>query len=261
MIQLVRWISSSFITRGRSFKSGTLQNTLMKFILYFFIISVVITCYTFLSTNTIFFTVVQKGYGHVFISDDDASSVLTLLERLRIEALLANNTITENVTNSREHLTKLIESIEDISDTENEFDINSKQFDNSTVNALLFANLLDEVLTNYGDSFGISSNIMTNMTYLSPNLINKVNMSESILNHDSYLTSKEYAKRVSEIFNFNLRIFESDNNKNSLNTLGKSLRDLTLSLDSKTDPLKVMEIVHTQIHPNLQTAFGLKLKP
>lgn len=232
----------------------------MKFVLYFIII-VVVTCYAFLSMNTIFFTVVQKGDGHVFISDDDASSVLTLLERLRIEAQLTNSTITENVTNSREHLTNLIKSIDDISDTENEFDINSKQFGNSTVNALLFANLLDEVLVNYGASFGIPSNIMINMSYLSPNLINTVNKSESLLNNNSYMTSIEYAKRASEIYNFNLKIFETDDNKNYLNTLGKSLRDLTLSLDSRTDPLKVMEIVHTQLHPNLQAAFSLTLNP
>lgn len=85
----------------------------------------------------------HKVYAHISISDDDASSILTLLEKIRIEALMANNSITQNVTNSQEYLSRLIESIGDTSDSENDFEISSKQFDNSTVNALLFANLVD----------------------------------------------------------------------------------------------------------------------
>jgi len=231
----------------------------MKLILCFLL---TITYFIFLSLNVLFFAEIQKGYGHIFISDDDASSLLTLLERLRIEALLANNTMTENVTYSKDHLLKLVEGIDDISDSENEFDISSKQFDNSTVNALLFANLIDEVLTNYGASFGVSSSVMTNMSYLSPNLMEKANKSEAVIDNDSYLTSQEYAKRSWEIYNFNLRIFETNDSKNFIEKLGQTLTDLIHSIDNKTNPFKIMNIVHTEIHPNLQSAFNLTtLKP
>ena len=231
----------------------------MKFTLCF---TIIITYFLFLSLNILFYAELQKGYGHIFISDDDASSVLTLLEGLRIEALLANNSITDNITYSQDHLSKLIESIDDISDSENEFDIDSKQFDNSTVNALLFANLIDEVLTNYGASFGVSSNVMTNMSYLSPNLTKNTNKNEGLIDNDRYLTSQEYAKRSLEIYKFNLRIFETNDNKNFIEKLGQSLMDLIHSIDNKTSPLKIMNIVHTQIHPNLQAAFNLTtLKP
>lgn len=230
----------------------------MKFILFLLFI---IACLGFLSLNILSPIIYQKGYGHIFISDDDASSVLTLLERLRIEALLANNTITKNVTYSQEHLSNLIKSIDDISDSENEFDINSRQFDNSTVNALLFANLIDEVLINYGTSFGIFPSVMTNMSYLSSSLINTVDKSDSIIDSDKYMMSQEYAKRSWEIYNFDLRIFETNDNKNSLRILGKSLMNLVSLIDNKTDPLKIMGIVHTEIHPNLQAAFNLTLKP
>lgn len=202
----------------------------------------------------------NKVYAHIFISDDDASSVLTLLERLRIEALLANNTMSQNITNGQEHLTKLIESIDDISDSENEFNINSKQFDNSTVNALLFANIIDEVLINYGGSFGVESIIMTNMSYLSPKLDN-VSKNESLINEDKYVKSKEYAKRAFEIYDKTLRIFENKNNKNSMNDLGQGLMDLRNSINNKTDPMNIMALVHTKIHPNLQATFNLTLKP
>lgn len=229
----------------------------MKFIIFIpFLISVTILLSVFSFTLNF-----HKAYAHIFISDDDASSFLTLLERLRVEALMANNTITQNVTNSQEYLSRLIESIDDISDSENDFEISSKQFDNSTVNALLFANLIDEVLRNYGMSYGIVPSIMVNMSYMSPNLINTVNKSGSLIDIDKYMISKEYAERAFEIYDYTLRIFENKNNKNSLNNLGEDLMVLSYSINNRTDPLEIMSTVHTKIHPNLQAAFNLTLNP
>jgi hypothetical protein len=91
----------------------------MKFTLFIpFIITATILLSVFLSTLGF-----HKVYAHIFISDDDASSFLTLLEKITIEALMANNTVMQNVTNSQEYLSRLIESIDDISDDENDFEI------------------------------------------------------------------------------------------------------------------------------------------
>ncbi|MDF0679792.1 MAG: hypothetical protein P0116_02380 [Candidatus Nitrosocosmicus sp.] len=203
----------------------------------------------------------NKAYAHIFISDDDVSSFLTLLERVRVEALMANNTLSQNITNSQEHYSRLIDSIDDISDSENDFEISSKQFDNSTVNALLFANLIDEVLRNYGMSYGIVPSVMTNMSYMSSNLMNTVNKSGSLIDIDKYMISKEYAKRALEIYDSTLRIFENKNNKNSLNNIGEDLMDLSYSIKNRTDPFEIMSIVHTKLHPSLQAAFNLTLNP
>ena len=45
-----------------------------------------------------------------------------------------------------------------------------------------------------------------------------------------------------------------------MNKLGEGLADLKDYIYNKTAPIKVMEIVHMQIHPNLQTTFNLKPK-
>lgn len=210
----------------------------------------------------IFPSIVHNTSGHIFISDDDASSMLTLLEKLNVEALMANNTMIQNITKSQEHLSNLINSIGDINDSENEFDFNSEQFDNSTVNALLFANLVDEVLRNYGMSYGISPTIMTNMSYLStPALPDTINKTESLVDVDKYMISKEYFKRASETYDSTLRIFENRMNKNSLNSLGEHITDLGYLIDNKTNPIEIMNIVHTKIHPELQTAFNLTFRP
>lgn len=214
-------------------------------------------CSVYISLST-----VHNALGHIFISDDDASSMLTLLEKLKVEALMGNNTMIQNMTKSQEHLTKLIDSIDDISDSENEFEFNSKQFNNSTVNALLFANLVDEVLRNYGMSYGISPRIMTNMSYIStPALPDTINKTGSLVDLDKYMISKEYFKRASETYDSTLRIFENRINKNSLNNLGEHITDLGYLIDNKTNPIEIMNIIHTKIHPELQTAFNLTLRP
>ena len=45
-----------------------------------------------------------------------------------------------------------------------------------------------------------------------------------------------------------------------MNKLGEGLAFLKDYVYNKTSPIKVMEIAHMQIHPNLQTAINLKLK-
>jgi hypothetical protein len=63
--------------------------------LLFFLVFAGLQQHGLLSAFDYFFPMV---YAHIFISKDDNSSFLTLLERIRIEALLVNNTIYTNTT-------------------------------------------------------------------------------------------------------------------------------------------------------------------
>ena len=81
-----------------------------------------------------------------------------------------------------------------------------------------------------------------------------------MLDMGKYQTSKEYVKRANDLFNISLRTFENKDNEYAMNKLGEGLADLKDYIYNKAAPIKVMEIVHMQIHPNLQTAFNLKLK-
>jgi hypothetical protein len=113
--------------------------------LLFFLVFAGLQPHGLLSAFDYFFPLV---YAHIFISGDDNSAFLTLLERIRIEALLVNNTIYTNTTAAQQHVFQLLDRIDDIVDSENEFSIKSIQFKNSTVDALLLANLVDEVVKN-----------------------------------------------------------------------------------------------------------------
>ena len=87
-----------------------------------------------------------KVSAHIFISDDDNSSFLTLIERVRTEIKLANDTLQNNDTSSQEHIEQSLDRLDDIIDNENYFSIDSDQFNNRTVNALLLANVIDDAL-------------------------------------------------------------------------------------------------------------------
>ena len=45
-----------------------------------------------------------------------------------------------------------------------------------------------------------------------------------------------------------------------ISTLGDSINELKVEIGNTVSTLKIMEIVHTKVHPNLQMAFNLALK-
>ena len=49
------------------------------------------------------------------------------------------------------------------------------------------------------------------------------------------------------------------NSQNYLKKLENGLIEFNNAIKNKENPIKVMEIVHTQIHPNLQILFNLKI--
>ena len=63
--------------------------------------------------------------AHIFVSSDDNAAFLTLIERVRIEALLANNSLHSNLTSSNEHLAQLLDRLDDVIDNENYFVVKS----------------------------------------------------------------------------------------------------------------------------------------
>ena len=222
--------------------------------------------------------------AHIFISDDDNSSFLTLIERVRTEIKLANNTLQNNDTSSQEHIEQSLDRLDDIIDNENYFSINSDQFNNRTVNALLLANVIDDALRYYGGAFGLLPTVTTNMsnmmdmttqqmlnnqrqkqlasepstTPITDIIANRQNI--SIIDHAKYDTAHEYVNDAVRIFETKLKSTSTPENVNIVKALEEDLFRLKNATDNKSQPMNIMMIVHTEIHPNLQTAFNLKLK-
>jgi hypothetical protein len=203
--------------------------------------------------------------AHIFVSSDDNAAFLTLIERVRIEALLANESLYSNLTSSNEHLAQLMDRLDDVIDNENYFVIKSEQFSNSTVDALFLVNIVDEILQYYGGAYGILPSVMLNMSSMplmsstSSNIDIHRSNHNSVFNTVKYQTAKQYAKRAVEIFDSELKPYET---KNSITAgeVEKYLNELKNAVDNKVPPSDVMMIVHTKIHPYLQLAYHLKTR-
>jgi hypothetical protein len=209
-------------------------------------------------------------FAHNFNSDDN-SSFLTLINKLTIENQLLNDSISNRNNNnitliSFEHTRNIENILEEILISEDSFIVDSDQFYNNTIIALIVANLADEVLRNYGHAFGIPSNIMLSMNFsnnVSSHRMNHENtISTSMVDNSSYQSALKTSDRMIEIYDTELKASTSNSDfiNNAKSDLSGALYDLRRNIVTKENPSKIMEDVHVRIHPNLQIAFNLTLK-
>ena len=91
------------------------------------------------------------------------------------------------------------------------------------------------------------------------NITNHMN----IINFSSYESVLSFADYALKKFNSEIKTSIPNNNnktQNYLEQLEKGLLEFNTAIKNKENPMKVMKIVHTKIHPNLQIVFNLKLK-
>ena len=227
-------------------------------------------------------------FAHNFDTDDN-SSFLTLVNKILVENRLLNDSILHNqnninISNSFEYVQNIENILEDILISEDSFIVDSDQFYNNTIIALVVANLADEVLRKYGSAFGVQSNIMLSMNFsniinMQNRLDNTTNLNISInhtmthhekdtshilnlIDKSSYFNALELSKRMIEIYNQELKGFSSNSSyvNNAISNLGDALDDLKKNIETEKSPYKIMEIVHGRVHPNLQMGFDLIIK-
>jgi hypothetical protein len=173
--------------------------------------------------------------------------------------------------------------------------IDPDQLNNSTIQVLAAVELLDGVLRNYGDAFVVEYD-MTNMSMMTMggnnnnignnggndtanmhsmstmNMGSDDNMSMEdmsisdgkLVNMTDYQTAQALAMKVQELFDDQIMTNSlskgSESVDQSINNTSTALKELVTSIDAKSSPMDIMTIVHTRIHPNLMTAFGLQLE-
>lgn len=154
--------------------------------------------------------------------------------------------------------------------------IDPEKLSNSTIQALRLVGILDGVLRNYGDAYAIGFD-MTNMSMMMGDggggmssmdmggmSMSMGDMSSSqqykLVNMTDYHTAKILAQKVQELFNNRLvNTSISGTPATVTNDITAALQELSSSINDKASPMDIMMIVHTKIHPNLMTAFGLQL--
>jgi hypothetical protein len=159
---------------------------------------------------------------------------------------------------------------------------------NGTIHALVVANLVDDVLREYGKAFDLDYDLtnMSNMNTMPPmsrsspdfstssqtsNMSTSAHQSskisnenlDSVVNFGHYQSAQQLSRKAYQIFNNHLRPLSASNNMDTDTTLPKleqSLTSLESLVNKKAEAQNIMMLVHGQLHPNLQLAFNLKLR-
>jgi hypothetical protein len=234
-------------------------------------------------------------YAHNFSITDD-SALLTLIEQIKVETelvneyILANNSISAN--EHAKNAANLTNGLNDKLRQNRVVDITQAYTNglyNSTTLALVVANLVDEILRNYGSAYGITYDL-TNMSSMMAIMSNNYNNNSSsspidmridagnatisshvghaimpeennavLVNVYNYQTAQVLSNTVNKLFNDKLSAQASVNEKVSIDNLEQSIKDLKYSIDNKLRAEALMEIVHMRIHPVLQSVYDLKL--
>jgi hypothetical protein len=169
--------------------------------------------------------------------------------------------------------------------------IEPKQRTNSTIQALAFVRHVNNILTEYGNAYGVEYDMtnMSNMARVGNNTsmvmsgmanggnnsnmnMGPMNMSSSTMMNEDNETNRNYslvditdyqsaqalAAKALEIFNVDLKPMAPNNTTAFVTNIENGLIQLNSSIRSKASPIDIMMIVHTQIHPNLLETFSLE---
>jgi hypothetical protein len=231
---------------------------------------------------------ISHVFAHSF-NTDDTSYFLGLDKRTKVELELAEKNYPLNITLSMDHSDNAARLVYDIYYADDDIVEDSdftKRYNkevsssNSTTYALVVADLLDEVLREYAEAVVVDIDLtnMSNLalldnmknltTYVSSqndspplNYTKFFSNNNPLFNYANYETAKALLVEINDIFENRLKSSNNITNQSIdvLLTLEKDLEKLSNLINNNNgSPAEVMELVHLQIHPSLQTAFGLQ---
>ena len=179
-------------------------------------------------------------------------------------------------SNDKSQISQSVETINAILEEATSVRIDQEQLNNSTIQALVFANIVNSALQSYGTAFNIGIDLtnMSNMhtKSMENNTLHKegnnhefqnVSHKTIIENFSSYESAVSLSDYTLKKFKNEIKTSVTENNTTTQNYLKKledGLLELNTVIKNKDSPMKAMEIVHTKIHPNLQILFNLKSK-
>lgn len=179
-------------------------------------------------------------------------------------------------SNDKSQISQTVENINEILEEAKSVRIDQEQLNNSTIQALVFANIVNSALQSYGTSYNIGIDL-TNISNLPTQSVENTTLHKEgnnqefqnvsqrmdIANLSSYESAASFSDYTLKKFNSEIKTSVTENNTETQNYLTKledGLLKLNIAIKNKDNPIKVMEIVHTKIHPNLQILFNLKSK-
>jgi hypothetical protein len=231
-------------------------------------------------------------YAHNFSITDD-STIFTIIEQIKTETQLVNEYfLSRNSISAIEHAKNAANLSNALNDKLQVRVVDITQaytngLYNSTTLALVVANLVDEILRNYGSAYGITydltnmSNMMlamsnNNDSFSSPSNVPTVagnntllsdgehasileNNNPMLVNIYNYQTAQALSNNVNRLYSDRLSAQAPVSEKVIASNLEQSIRDLKYAIDNGVRAEALMEIVHMKIHPMLQSVYDLRL--
>ena len=242
------------------------------------------------------------GYAHSF-SPNSLSTFISIVHAADVEFSLANSNFPPNITLALGHSKNAVklmnyayrsddEIIDDI-DFVRKYN-NAMSSQNETIHALVVANIVDRILSEYGEALDLQYDLtnMSNMNMAMQDMSNSDSFifpsfpahitnesipiiergdnnnnnttNTSVVNFDNYVSAQKLSEVVLQIFNDQLSpLAGSSNNtanKAAIAMIDKDLIELKDLLKNRASAQDVMMLVHGRLHPSLQFAYDLKLK-
>lgn len=142
--------------------------------------------------------------------------------------------------------------------------IEQDQLNNSTLQALVVANLIDEALVHYGEAVGFEGN-MTDMS--------SMNMTDSgmsdggmsmedreIVSAVDHQSAVGFAQRAEELYG-EIKQDAVEGSADAVAELDSAFPEFVSAIGQGATPMDVMNIAHGRLHPNLMVAYDLQVIP
>jgi len=148
--------------------------------------------------------------------------------------------------------------------------IESDQLNNSTVQAVVVSNLVNEALEHYGEAIGSEMN-MTDMSSMNTSdsgtesgsmggMEGSMEGPVEVVNEVDYQSSLGYAQRAQERYEA-IKADAIEGTEDAVAKLDSAFPDFVAVIENKGTDQEVMRVAHLEIHPNLQVAYDLQIIP
>jgi hypothetical protein len=225
----------------------------------------------------------HAAHAHEHLDNDTIEEIEERNERLATDLPAALEDLHLSVANSTaQEVQSKIQNINDLLGETVSVRIESDQLSNSTVWALVLANMADGVIGHYGAAYGLDTeegeehghdggnethDEMTetasteNMTHDEMEGNASAANATTIVNVVQYQSAQGLANRTLALFSDQVKEMAPANATEFVTNLEAGLTHLKQAIDDREPYADVEVIVHSEVHPNLQSAFNLQVIP
>jgi hypothetical protein len=200
----------------------------------------------------------------------DLSNAIIDLKNATTQTEIVPSAITEKVSEINDMVSETISAR-----------ISKADLSNSTIQALVVANIANEIYSKYADAVGISP-LPKALSYLGMSMGHGTGASSSMKMHSANETSQEQkinleisrnvtdeldyqtalglVSKAQYVLNNDLKPLATSNLTDTINDVNNKFSELETAIDNKVPFMDVLVIIHANIHPELISAFHLPLR-